>query len=137
VGSGSIASTVTDITKSTSAHLDTSLIPIFLIGGAIGFGIFTFFLRKYAHKKIFSTDEEITNLMYDFWIKDLRPFFVDIMYNLTDDLMNAHKRHYETRSDGSLPDEETKLKNIISKIIPSEKVYFYEYNKNKTHKSSK
>lgn len=135
LGSGSIASAVTAIPKNTSFHLDT-IIPFFLIGGAIGFGISTFFLRQYAHKKIFSIDQEITNLMDDFWVGTLRPFLVDIMYNLADDLMDAHLRHYKTRSDGSLPEEEEKLKNIISKMIPSEKAYLYKYNRHK-HKSSK
>ncbi len=129
LGSGSIAGTVTNVFKNNSLLLDSATLPFFLVGGAIGFGVFTFILRRYAHRKIFSSDEQITKLMNDFWQMTLRPYLAKIMYNLANDLMEAHSRYYKTRNDGSLPEEDEKLKKMISDMIPTEDAYYYKYHK--------
>ena len=101
------------------------LIPLFLIFGAIGYGIYNLIANWYAYSKIKRIKIQETEVLQDFWIKTMKPALIDMFMSLAQELKGLHKRYYE-KEDDSLPSNNNELKKYISdKILPHDNTYTY------------
>jgi hypothetical protein len=99
---------------------------LFVLGGSIGYGVYTFLASRYVYNKITHIDMERIRVWEEFWQCQMRPRIIDIFYNLAKELQGLHKKYY-TLDDDSLPLQDNELKAYIEDVIlPHEKTYSYK-----------
>jgi hypothetical protein len=101
------------------------LVPLFLVIGAIGYGIYNFIAGKYAYNKVKRIKMQETEVLHDFWITTMKPSLIEMFLNLTKELKELHKKYYQ-KEDDSLPNNDKDLRKLISdRILPHDNTYIY------------
>ena len=131
LGTGSVGAFTDLLKNSQGAQVNAEFITIFLISGAIGFGIFTWLLRSYADRKIIDVDIEMSKYIDDFWQTSLRENLGKMYEHLAEDLKKVYAKYYK---DEVLPSDET-LKDEIDKMLPNQSAYHYIYPQKRDKKS--
>jgi hypothetical protein len=120
-----LADMKTEIAATGDTHHILMIATIFVLSGALGFGIYTFFANRYAYGKIKKIDMEKASALQQFWRQDMKPRLVDMFYDLTKELQYLYKKYYN-EYDSSLPEDEDILREYIrTKILPNDETYTY------------